>query len=91
MSKQEVSILITGPACVGKTTVGVLIEKALRDAGMHVEPFCTKDGDEHHKREWLASGQLDEIVPNIHVTLEERCVRKPLLKSLASEYIEEGE
>jgi nucleoside-triphosphatase THEP1 len=71
----RIEVLVIGPASSGKTIAAVVIEKALQDAGFKVEPFVTKDGDEQVKREWLAQGNFDEIIPNIEVGIEERGIR----------------
>ena len=75
---KEVKVLITGPACSGKTTVAVVIEKALKDAGFGVAPFTTEDGDEVSKRLWYATGALKPFMSEINVGIEEKCVRNIL-------------
>jgi RecG-like helicase len=75
---KEVKILICGQPCSGKTIVGVVIERALKEAGFQVAPLVTTDGDEYYKRLWLNSGELEDVIPNIKVELEERQTRKRL-------------
>jgi len=57
---REVTVIIDvlGSTASGKTTVGVIIEKALKDAGFNVSPFENRDGDVNGTRNALDSGKL---------------------------------
>lgn len=48
-----ITVKVCGSAGVGKTTVAVLIEQALKDAGLLVLPFKTQDEDEGSKARFL--------------------------------------
>lgn len=67
-----VRVIVGGHCSSGKTTVAVVIEKALREAGFKVEPFTNPDGDAQAKRVWLSEGKLAEFISNTEVVLEEK-------------------
>lgn len=69
--RKLVQVTISGLTGSGKTTVGVVIEKALREAGFDVQPFLATDGDEEFKKRHLDEGTLKEILPTIAVVIKE--------------------
>jgi adenylylsulfate kinase-like enzyme len=73
----NVYIKIGGLTNTGKTSVAVIIEKALIEAGFNVKPFTNRDGDADTKRQWLTEGKLPIKTSEINIELEEvRLVRK---------------
>jgi hypothetical protein len=72
---KKVQITIAGLTGSGKTIVGAIIEKALREAGIQVQPFVSKDGDQDFKRDLLEDERMKEVFPTISVVIEENQIR----------------
>ncbi len=64
-------IKVCGTTATGKTTIAVIIEKALKEAGFTVKPFDNMDGDADIKRQWLEDGLLKEVAFKTNVEIEE--------------------
>lgn len=69
----KVFVKVCGTVNTGKTTVAVIIEKALKEAGFIVKPFDNMDDDAARKREWLENGTLNvsEIAAKVEVEINE--------------------
>jgi translation elongation factor EF-Tu-like GTPase len=69
----KVFVKVCGTVNTGKTTVAVIIEKALKEAGFDVKPFDNMDDDASTKREWLYNGTLSvsEIAPKVNIEIHE--------------------
>ncbi len=82
----KVYIKVCGTVNTGKTTVAVIIEKALREAGFTVKPFDNKDDDASRKREWLENGTLivNEVASRVEVEIDEVQLTKGFYRSLCA-------
>jgi translation elongation factor EF-Tu-like GTPase len=69
----KVFVKVCGTVNTGKTTVAVIIEKALKEAGFIVKPFDNMDDDAARKREWLENSTLNvsEIAAKVEVEINE--------------------
>lgn len=57
-----IKITVSGLTSSGKTSVAVLIEKALKEAGLNVMPFENLDGDADAKREFMQNPDMRKII-----------------------------
>lgn len=79
----KVFVKVCGTTNTGKTTVALIIEKALKEAGFNVIPFDNQE-DSDIKRKRLESGILmtDSIASRVEVEIDEIQLTKGFYKPL---------
>ena len=80
MERSKINIIIGGCTASGKTTIGIIIAKALKDAGFNNVVQINEDGDTY-ARERDFDLALESIVKrNEQITIKEHQLNRPPLK-----------